>query len=442
MADFETKLRWLSERGKPVGARKLIERIEADLAGDPLVVVGKPREGRVMTKTPLLATRQPRRNRGSALALATIVAVLAVGGLLYLALGGDDNQVADQTVDQTSVIFAEIAPGEMANLPRAPISGRGDPGAVWTGTELIVWGGRGQDNQTVDDGAAFNLANGTWRVIAPAPISPRQHPAAVWTGTEMIVWGGFIDGDVRIHDGAAYNPATDMWRPLPPTTFVGRGVAILSMVWTGDEAVVLGDGAAVAYDPVTDSWRRLTNPPSSTHRATWAGDSIVSLEAPENGLDFAQSSFMVRYDVAADSLSVVDIGSSLVVLVGVPGPDGLMSTFVGLPSETGAPTLLLDNTGNVIAELPAFPGGPDLFGDHVGASGLWVGDEAIFWIWNGEFPYPNEQVWALNPSTQTWRQLPGALLEHDALVVAGDVLLVWATTGGGTGGVAYRPLSG
>lgn len=424
MADFETKLRWLSERGNLVGAEELIERIEAELAGDPLVVVAKRREGTLMTKTELPPeTGQASRFRGPASAVAAFVVILAVGGLLYLAFSGDDGQVADQT----TVLFAEIAPGEMVDLPGAPIGGRGEPAAVWTGTEMIVWGGFGSsEEQYFDDGAAFNLANGTWRVIAPAPISPRNYPAAVWTGTEMIVWGGFIDEDVRIYDGAAYNPATDMWRLLPPNPVsMGGGITILSMVWTGDEAVVVGGVAAAAYDPVTNSWRRLAAPASPGFDAMWAGDSIVWMD----------SNRMMRYGLAADRWSVVDVGSSA-ALVGIPGSDGLVSTFVNLPSETGAPTQLLDSTGNPIAELPAFPGDPSLFGDHVGASGLWVGDEAIFWIWTGAFPYETEQVWALNPSTQSWRQLDAALLEYGARVVAGDVLLVW-TEDGGTG-VAYR----
>ena len=38
---------------------------------------------------------------------------------------------------------------------------------------MIVWGGMDADQATLDDGAAFDLATGTWRVIAPAPIEPR-----------------------------------------------------------------------------------------------------------------------------------------------------------------------------------------------------------------------------------------------------------------------------
>ncbi len=42
-------------------------------------------------------------------------------------------------------------------------------------------------------------------------------PVGVWTGTEMIVWGGndwLFLGDLG--DGARYNPATDSWTPIDP----------------------------------------------------------------------------------------------------------------------------------------------------------------------------------------------------------------------------------
>ena len=97
MADFETKLRWLSERGNPVGAEELIERIEADMSGDPLVVVGERREGKATTKTQLWpATKQPGRFRGPAWAVAAIVTVVAVAGI-YLATSSGDDRVAEPT---------------------------------------------------------------------------------------------------------------------------------------------------------------------------------------------------------------------------------------------------------------------------------------------------------------------------------------------------------
>ena len=62
--------------------------------------------------------------------------------------------------------------------------------AVWTGTEMIVWGG-GRQSQWLGDGARYNLTNDTWTAL-PAAGAPagRWFHVAVWTGKEMIVWGG------------------------------------------------------------------------------------------------------------------------------------------------------------------------------------------------------------------------------------------------------------
>ena len=38
--------------------------------------------------------------------------------------------------------------------------------------------------------------------------SARFRHTAVWTGTEMIVWGGQL-----INTGGRYDPATDSWKP-------------------------------------------------------------------------------------------------------------------------------------------------------------------------------------------------------------------------------------
>src|SRR5438552_13532214 len=54
----------------------------------------------------------------------------------------------------------------------------------------------------------------TWTAttLANAP-SPRNRHVAVWTGSEIIVWGGdFSDGTTHyLNTGGRYNPSTDSW---------------------------------------------------------------------------------------------------------------------------------------------------------------------------------------------------------------------------------------
>src|ERR1041385_9117667 len=68
---------------------------------------------------------------------------------------------------------------------------RSDHTAVWTGTEMIVWGGRNARAATVNSGGRYNPSTDSWTATSTtnAPIARSNH-TAVWTGSEMIVWGG------------------------------------------------------------------------------------------------------------------------------------------------------------------------------------------------------------------------------------------------------------
>src|SRR5438874_2095604 len=73
----------------------------------------------------------------------------------------------------------------ITNVPEA----RGEHTAVWTGSEMIVWGGQGFNG--LNTGGRYNPVTDTWTATTTinAPTA-RQWHTAVWTGSEMIVWGG------------------------------------------------------------------------------------------------------------------------------------------------------------------------------------------------------------------------------------------------------------
>src|SRR5438105_733916 len=86
--------------------------------------------------------------------------------------------------------------------------------AVWTGTQMIVWGGYdGNSGHSINTGGRYDPAKDSWAAtsLTNAPEARYSH-TAVWTGTNMIVWGGygFISG-VPINTGGRYDPATDSW---------------------------------------------------------------------------------------------------------------------------------------------------------------------------------------------------------------------------------------
>jgi hypothetical protein len=134
--------------------------------------------------------------------------------------------------------------------------------AVWTGSEMIVWGGSDL-SAFFYTGGRYTPATDTWvaTTTVGAP-SDRHLHTAVWTGSQMIVWGGFGSFGF-LNTGGRYSPASDTW--LPTSTVSAPTVRDShTAVWTGSAMIVWGGepgsgGAALTntggrYDPVSDSW--------------------------------------------------------------------------------------------------------------------------------------------------------------------------------------------
>jgi len=164
-----------------------------------------------------------------------------------------------------------------------------------------VWGGAGAPGgAALSDGAAYDLAADGWSALAEAGApSSRESAGAVWTGSEMIVWGGWVDGGALFGDGARYRLADDTWSPVSPAgapaaraRFVAQWMDGEMLVWGGCSAPlcyqpdppgagifdkVFGDGAR--YDPATDSWTPVSSAhsPRPRHAAVsvWTGSEVL-----------------------------------------------------------------------------------------------------------------------------------------------------------------------
>ncbi|HWH32079.1 MAG TPA: hypothetical protein VNU01_05350, partial [Egibacteraceae bacterium] len=58
-------------------------------------------------------------------------------------------------------------------------------------------------------------APGSWELLPRAPIASRADALALWTGSEVFVWGGWSESGGRrsaLADGALYEPARPGWR--------------------------------------------------------------------------------------------------------------------------------------------------------------------------------------------------------------------------------------
>jgi len=115
-------------------------------------------------------------------------------------------------------------------------------GGVWSMSIAVTRGNGAYNLPTVSEGDSPCVDN-TWTAtsITNAPFR-RNSPSAIWTGSEMIVWGG-VWGYITLNTGGRYNPATDSWTA---TTDINAPSDRYShaAVWTGSEMIIWG-GASV-----------------------------------------------------------------------------------------------------------------------------------------------------------------------------------------------------
>jgi hypothetical protein len=161
--------------------------------------------------------------------------------------------------------------------------------AVWTDSEMImiVWGGGGNAG-LLNTGGRYNPITDSWIATSTANAAEaRQFHTAVWTESEMTVWGGFDNVVGFSNTGGIYNPITDSWTATS-TTNAPSARWTLTAVWTGSEMIVWGGlgnpyptyfNTGGRYNPSTDSWTATstTNAPTGrdAHAAVWSGNEMI-----------------------------------------------------------------------------------------------------------------------------------------------------------------------
>ena len=355
---------------------------------------------------------------------------MIVWGGDYLNTGGRYDPLADSWRPTTTV--------------GAP-SGRSGHLAVWTGHQMIVWGGNAPGTGFVTGGRYDPVADAwTATSIVGAP-SLRTDSRAVWTGSVMVVWGGYAGGGTVLNTGARYDPSTDAWSPTSTSgaPFLGmRHVA----VWTGAEMIVwggFGSSEGGIYNPGTDSWRptSLLNAPGQRDQgaAVWTGMEMVVWGGSNGG--FAPGGG--RYDPASDTWrptsssgapvnrydhTMLWTGSRMIVW---GGSDFSSSATRGTVLNSGA---LYDPVADVWTPTTQTGAPPFSFG-HVS---VWSGTRMVVWIGgpSGAARYdPAADAW-LPSIVRT--SAPSLRTGHTA-VWTGSEMILWGGTNDGTGG-RYDPL--
>jgi ankyrin repeat protein/N-acetylneuraminic acid mutarotase len=319
----------------------------------------------------------------------------------------------------------------------AELNGRAGNTAVWTGADLVVFGGEGMGT-SYGDGARYCLAEDTWATLPQkgGPSSRTGH-AAVWTGKEMIIWGGFggyLGKDTNRNDGARYNPATDTWKPVT-TRNAPAARFDFPAVWTGREMLVWGgytdshsryQGAHAdahlntggRYDPSADSWKTITSQgaPSKrfAHTMIWTGKQMIVWGGGNTTKALNDGG---RYNPARDFWRPVSTD-------GAPSPrlshvavwtGKEMLVWGGTTRETDAQSVYFENGARYNPEADTWRpistiGAPK---GRVSATAVWTGTEMLVWggvndaqVANGgDFNRFVGTGARYNPATDTWTEL-------------------------------------
>jgi hypothetical protein len=309
--------------------------------------------------------------------------------------------------------------------------------AVWTGAEVIFWGGLTgalPPYVALADGVRYNPGSGTFQSVTTngAPAG-RFNASTVWTGTEMIIWGG-DDGTNALGDGARYNPVTDTWTPLPslgaPSARELHNAAWTGtdmLVWGGQDALTatsyFGDGAR--YNPASNAWYSisLSNAPSarSMFASVWTGSQMIIWGGQNGGGGFADGRIYTPSTdswtamsgngapLARSSSTAVWTGTQMIVWGGntLAGGSYLNTGALYTPSS--------DSWASMTSS-----GAPSA---RTGVPPVWTGTEMIVW---GGYSWSNSEVWPgdgarYNPLLNIWTSMPS----RGAPLARFDNMAIW-----------------
>jgi N-acetylneuraminic acid mutarotase len=315
--------------------------------------------------------------------------------------------------------------------------------AIWTGAEMIVWGGWGNQGELQNTGGRYSPATDSWTATSTGVNVPdaREQHVAVWTGSEMIVFGG---SPYAVTDsGGRYNPSTDTWVPTSAGANVPGGRFLPSAVWTGTEMIVWGGhldatelNTGARYNPAANSWVKTSTGPSVPsgrhfHTAIWTGSRMV-IWGGYGGTDLNTGG---RYDPSTNTWSTTSTGAN------VPSPreqHAAVWTGTEMIVWGGQQTGPL-NTGarydpSTDAWVPT-PLGASVPAARLLHSAVWTGSEMIVWggtdSTNG---FSMKTGGRFNPALDAWTassigsQVPADRQEHTAVWTASE-MIVWG--GGG-----------
>jgi N-acetylneuraminic acid mutarotase len=320
--------------------------------------------------------------------------------------------------------------------------------AVWSGSQMIIWGGRSVEGSldlattNYNDGARYNPAANTWSSLSSlgAP-TPRYDHTAVWAGDRMVMWGG-TDGTNIFDSGARYFPTANAWSNMTATARPASRNDYTT-VWSGSEMIIWGGfnnfyfDIGGGYNPVTDIWRA-TAPTGERsqrrgHTAVWTGTEFI-VWGGFDGERYVNTGG--RLNPALNTWIPVSTNAA------PAGRTGHSAVWTGTQMIIwgGTSTNSLNSGGRYNPASDTWtataPGGAPLA--RYNHSAVWTGDSMI--IWGGADANFRNTGGRYNPIANTWSATPtagapSARSEH-AAIWTGNEMVVW----GGVGGTPASPI--
>ncbi|MEZ0311398.1 MAG: Ig-like domain-containing protein [Myxococcota bacterium] len=324
-------------------------------------------------------------------------------------------------------------------LPTTMLQKRKRHTAVWTGNEMLVWGGH-DGAAVIGTGARYDPETDSYRSISMvgAP-SARQAHVAVWTGSEMLIWGGAAGA-------GRYDPTNDTWSALAggPTSRLEA-----CTVWTGSEMIVWGGVTSTVstatntgsrFNPATSTWQATstTNAPSARTSpvCAWTGDRMIVWSGvnPSN----VPLNTGAMYDPVTNAWTPIASSTSS---VGTTYRESAAWTGTTMITKAG----IYDPAVNTWTALPTPPR------TRTAATMIWTGSRVIVWggCWDqgvGGCSVDSRGEW-FDPKTSTWgvinTGLPGTSMEHTAVWTGVEMIAVGGgSSGAGNGGIRYVASNG
>jgi len=315
--------------------------------------------------------------------------------------------------------------------PSDSIHARFDHAAVWTGSEMIVLGGRDAASTAIIDVAAYDPATDRWRALPDVP-KPSSPPAlAVSTGNTVVFFGD------RGYELDLRDPSSLTWSELavPSFEFPHRFASSCIFASTTKEVLVWGgvattldkhfsDGAA--WSSVTRTWRRIASAPlsaRSSHSTIWDGRRMIVAGGADDTTHFGDAA---AYDPSTDSWQALGKFAPPDATVSMvhAGGDGLAFVFGGTDtmrfSDFGA--FLRGTTWTPILTPPR------------GVLPLAARTSGVAWLDGGDFYFFGGENGAIladgatySPITTMWRALPRKppASTHSSVVWTGDRAILW-----------------